>query len=142
MTNPQPSTTPQDQPMPVRAKLAAAWTSLMFLYAYVDILNFFTPGVIDDILAGKVFEFDLSQTFSTTALILMAVPIFMIVLSITLPARVNRFANLTVASLYVPVTAFNVLGESWLFFYGLGVALELILLVLILRYAWTWRACG
>jgi hypothetical protein len=131
-------TTLQDQPMPVRAKLAAAWTSFMFLYAYVDILNFFTPGVIADILAGRVFEFSLSQTFSTTALTLMAVPIFMIVLSTTLPAGVSRVANLLVASLYVPVTAFNVLGESWLLFYGLGVALELILLTFILRCAWTW----
>jgi hypothetical protein len=134
----QPTTTLADQPMSVRAKLAAAWTSFMFLDAYVDILNFFTPGTIEDILDGRVFEFALSQTFSTTALTLMAIPIFMVVLSITLPATVNRLANLIVASLYVPVTAFNVLGESWLFFYGLGVALELILLVLILRYAWTW----
>ncbi|WP_329000818.1 DUF6326 family protein [Kribbella sp. NBC_00709] len=133
------TTTPlEDQPIPVRAKLTAAWTSFMFLYAYVDILNFFTPGVIDDILNGKVFEFGLSQTFSTTALTLMAIPILMIVLSMTLPARVSRIANLVVASLYIPVTAFNALGESWLYFYGLGIALELILLALILRYAWTW----
>ena len=110
----------------------------MFLYAYVDILNFFTPGIIEDILDGKVFEFDLSQTFSTTALTLMAIPILMVVLSMTLPARVNRITNLVVAALYVPVTAFNVAGGSWLYFYGLGVVLELILLALIVRYAWTW----
>ncbi len=138
MSTPQLSTTLEDQPIPVRAKLAAAWTSFMFLYAYVDILNFFTPGVIEDIRGGKVFEFDLSQTFSTTALTLMAIPILMVVLSMTLSARVNRITNLIVASLYVPVSAFNVVGESWLYFYGLGVALELILLALILRYAWTW----
>ena len=135
----QPTTAAlEDQPMPVRAKLAAAWTSLMFLYAYVDILNFFTPGVVDDILDGRVFEFDLSQTFSTAALTLMAVPILMIVLSMALPARTSRIANLIVAAVYVPVTAFNVAGESWLYFYGLGVVLELTLLALIVRYAWTW----
>lgn len=134
----QPTTTLEDQPMPVRAKLAAAWTSFMFLYAYVDILNFFTPGVVEDILDGRVFEFALSQTFSTAALTLMAVPIFMVVLSMTLPAGVNRIANLIVASLYVPVTVFNVVGASWLYFYGLGIVLEVILLALILRYAWTW----
>jgi hypothetical protein len=138
MRTPQPTATLEDQPLPVRATLAAAWTSFMFLYVYVDILNFFTPGVIEDILDGRVFEFDLSQTFSTTALTLVAVPILMVVLSTTLPARVNRIANLVVASLYVPVTAFNLAGESWLYFYGLGVALELVLLALILRYAWTW----
>jgi hypothetical protein len=134
----QPVTALEDQPIPVRAKLVATWTSFVLLYAYVDILNFFTPGVIAEILDGKVFEFDLSQTFSTTALTLVAVPILMIVLSMALPARANRVANIVVALLYVPVTAFNLVGESWLFFYGLGVVLELILLALVVRYAWTW----
>ncbi len=138
MSTRQPTTTLEDQRVPVSAKLAAAWTSFMFLYAYVDILGFFTPGIVEDILDGRVFEFDLSQTFSTSALTLMAIPIFMIVLSMALPARVSRIANLVVAALYVPVTVFNLAGASWLYFYGLGVVLELIVLVLIMRYAWTW----
>ena len=33
---------------------------------------------------------------------------------------------------------FNVAGGYYLYFYGLGVVLELILLALIVRYAWTW----
>ena len=134
----QPTTTLENQPIPVRAKLAAAWTSFMFLYAYVDILGFYTPGTIEDILDNKVFEFDLSQTFSTTALTVVAIPIFMVVLSMTLPARMNRITNLFVAALYVPVTVFNVAGGFYLYFYGLGVVLELVLLALIVRYAWTW----
>ena len=139
MRTPRPTTTTlKDQPMPMRAKLAAAWTSFVFLYAYVDILGFYTPGTIEDILDGRVFEFDLSQTFSTTALTLVAVPIFMVVLSTTLPAWVNRITNLIVASIYVPITVFNVAGGFYLYFYGLGVVLELILLALIVRYAWTW----
>ncbi len=139
MTTPQPTAaTLEDRRIPVQAKLAATWTSLMFLYVYVDILNFFTPGVVEDILDGRVFEFDLSQTFSTTALALMAVPSLMVALSMALPARANRVTNLVAASLFVPVTAFNAVGESWLYFYGLGIVLELVLLGLIVRYAWTW----
>jgi len=133
----------EDLRIPVQAKLAAAWTSFMFLCAYVDIIAFFKPGVIVDILAGKVFEFDVSQTLLTTFLALMAIPIFMVVLSMTLPARANRTTNLIVASVQVPYTAFNVVGESWTYFYTgppfvLGLVLELILLAVILRYAWTW----
>jgi hypothetical protein len=139
MTTPQPTTaTFDDQPVPVRAKLAAAWTSFMFLYAYVDILNFYTPGTVTDILDGRVFEFDLSQTFSTSALALVSVPALMIVLSVLLPAGANRVTNLAVAAIYVPVTVFNLVGDSWVFFYGLGVVLELALLALVVRYAWTW----
>lgn len=138
MQTPHTSTTLVDHVVPTKLRLAAAWTAFMFLYAYVDILNFFTPGVVEDLLAGKVFEFELSQTFSITALTLVAIPILMIPLSTMLPARLNRIANLVVAGLYLPVTAFNVAGESWRYFYGLGVVLELILLAVIVRYAWTW----
>jgi hypothetical protein len=138
LENPPSQSTPEHLHIPVQAKLAAAWTSVMFLYAYVDIIAFFKPGVIDDILAGKVFVYDVSQTLLTTFLALMAIPIFMVVLSMTLPARANRITNLIVASVQVPYAAFNVVGESWTYFYGLGVVLEVILLALILRYAWTW----
>lgn len=131
-------TTLEDQQIPVRAKLAAAWTSFMFLYVYVDLLAFFKPGVINDILVGVVWEFDISQTLFTAFLALLAIPILMIVLSMTLPARANRITNLIVASVQIPFAAFNATGESWTYFYGLGVALEVIVLALILRYAWTW----
>ena len=135
------TTTLEDQRIPAQAKLAAAWTSFVFLYVYVDILAFYKPGVVDDILIGVVWEFDITPTWAITALTLLAIPIFMVVLSMTLPARANRITNLIVASLQVPFAAFNAvgqLGESWMYFYLLGVALELILLALILRYAWTW----
>ncbi len=135
---PTTTTTLEDPPVPVRAKLAAAWTSFMFLYVYVDVLGFYTPGTVEDILDGKVFEFDLSQTFSTAALAMLSVPIFMIVASMALPARANRTTNLVVATLYVPVTVFNVAGGYYLYFYGLGVVLELVVLALIVRWAWTW----
>ena len=138
MSTRQPTSTMEDQRIPVRAKLAAAWTGVVLLYAYVDIIAFFKPGVVPDILAGKVWEFDVSQALLTTFIALMAIPILMVVLSMTLPARANRITNLVVASVQVPFAAFNAVGESWTYYYGLGVALEVIILALILRYAWTW----
>ncbi len=130
-----------NSPIPVQAKLAAAWTSFVFLYAYVDIFAFYKPGVIADILIGVVWKFDITPTWAITVLTLLAIPIFMVVLSMTLPARVNRITNLIVASAQVPFAAFNAvgqLGESWMFYYLLAVALELIVLAFILRSAWTW----
>lgn len=139
MSTPHPVTTALEDPaVLVRVKLAAAWTSVMFLYIYVDILSFFKPGVVDEIAAGKVWEFDATQPLLTTFLALMAIPTFMILLSATLPARANRITNLVVASVQVPYAAFNVVGESWTFFYGLGVVLEVATLALVLRYAWMW----
>jgi hypothetical protein len=53
---------------------------------------------------------------------------------------VNRTINLVVATLYIPVSVFNAVGESssWSYFYGLSIGLELLLLAFILRSAWTW----
>lgn len=138
MTSRQPTTVLDDPPVSVRVKLAATWTSLMFVYVYVDILNFFTPGVVERILDGRVHEFDLSQTFSTSALLLMSIPSLMAVASVTLPARASRIANIAAACLFVPVTIFNITGESWLLFFGLSIVMELALLGLIMRIAWTW----
>ena len=131
----------QEAKLPVRAKLAAAWTSFMFLYIYVDYLALYKPGFVDEILAGIVHEFDTGPTFVALALTLMAIPILMILLSTTLPARVNRTINLVVATLYIPVSIYNVSGEeSWTYsyFYGLSIGLEVLLLAFILRSALTW----
>ncbi len=136
--NPPSRSALEDRRMPVQAKLAAAWTSLMFFYIYVDYLGLYKPGFIDDILAGVVFKFDISQTFIVIGLMLVGIPSLMIWLSMTLPARANRTLNLVVASLYIPYSAFNLAGGSWLYFYGLGVVLEVLLLAFILRSAWTW----
>ena len=116
--------------MPVQAKLAAAWASLMFLYIYVDYYHLYRPGILDDIQAGLVFEFEISPPLMTAFLALLAVPSLMITLSVVLPAQANRIANLLVAALYIPVTAFNAVGESWEWapFYVLSIGVELLLL--------------
>ena len=138
MKTSQSHTPLEDLRMPVQARIAAAWTSFMFFYIYVDYLHLYKPGVIDDVLAGIVFEFDINQTFVTTSLALVGIPALMVVLSMALPARANRVLNLVVASLYVPVSVFNVVGETWVLFYGLGIVVEVLLLAFILRSAWTW----
>ena len=138
LENPPTRSALEDLRMPVQAKLAAAWTSFMFLYIYVDYFTLYKPGVIHDILVGSVWEFDISQVFVVVGLSLMAVPILMVFLSMTLPARANRLMNLIVAPIYVVVSAFNALGESWTYYYTLSIGLEVIVLALIVRYAWTW----
>jgi hypothetical protein len=132
---PQPTSTAS---VPVQTKLAAAWTSFMFLYVYVDLLGLYKPGMVADILEGKVFTFDISQTFAVSALAATSIPTLMILLSTTLPPRANRAANLVVATLLIPYMAFNLAGGEWLYYYGLGLAVELVILAFILRSAWTW----
>ena len=121
----------------VKLKLAALWTSFMFLYIYVDHFAIFMPSKIEDILKGKVFVFDITQEFLLTALVSVTIPALMIFLSVALPAKVNRWANIIIAALYIPFTLFNLSGETWMHMV-FGAAVEVVLLCIIIRYAWKW----
>jgi hypothetical protein len=127
----------EDIDVNVKLKLAALWTSFMFLYVYVDIFGFYKPGTIEDILIGKVFTFDITPTWALVALVFVSIPGLMIFLSLALPARVNRWTNIVVAILYIPFTLFNIVGESWAHMYY-GATVEVVLLALVLWYAWKW----
>ncbi len=126
--------------LPVQATLAAAWTSFMFLYVYVDVLNFYKPGVVDGILDGLVWRFEISATLLTFFLVSVSIPAVMVVLSMTLPARVNRIVNLVVAVVLIPYSIFNAAGTTgeWIAFYAVSIGLEVLILAFILRSAWTW----
>ncbi len=121
----------------VKMKLAALWASMMFFYIYVDYFGLYKPDVIEDILAGKVFAFDITQVFLLTALILTTIPALMIFLSVALPAKVNRWTNIIVAAVWIPYTLFNLAGEFWMYMVY-GAVVEVVLLCLIIRYAWKW----
>src|SRR4051794_4760609 len=138
--NPPAHSALEDRRMPVQAKLAAAWTSVMFLYIYVDYLYLYKPGVIDDLRAGVVFEFDITPTLLTIFVAVIAIPALMVMLSMTLPARVNRATNFVVAPLYTPVSLLEGVGESWdwAFFSALSIGLGVLLLPFILPPAWPW----
>jgi hypothetical protein len=130
----------EDRQVPVQAKLAAAWTSLMFLVIYIDYFHLYQPGEIDDIRGGVIFGLDISGTLMSIFFAIIAIPALMILLSMTLPARVNRATNLVVASLYIPAVGMNFLGSlpDYAFYYALTIGVEVLLLAFILRAAWTW----
>lgn len=138
------SLTHQPQPalarpiVPIHGKIAAAWTSFMFLYLYVDVLNFYKPGVVAGILDGFVWKFEVSPPLLTGILASITIPALMVVLSVMLPARANRIVNTVVSALYAPFSVFNVAGATaeWLPFYALSIGVELALLALIVRWSW------
>ena len=127
----------EDVRINVKLKIAALWASFMFLYIYVDYFHLYMPGSIEDILAGKVFTFDISYVFLQIAMFFVAIPALMIFLSVALPAKVNRWANIIIAAMYIPYMLFNLAGEAWVHMYFAAVV-EVVLLLLIIRYAWKW----
>ena len=121
----------------VKLKLASLWVSFMFLYIYVDYFHLYMPGSIEDILAGKVFVFDITYVFLMIAMTFVTVPAVMIFLSVALSAKVNRWTNIIVATVYIPYMLFNLAGEAWMHMVFAAVV-EVVLLLLVIWYAWKW----
>lgn len=127
----------EDAKVNLKLKLATLWASFMFLYIYVDYFHLYMPGSLKDILAGKVFVFDISYIFLLIAMIFVAIPTLMIFLSVVLPAKENRWTNIIVAIVFIPYMLFNLVGEAWVHMY-FAAALEVVLLFLIIGYSWNW----
>lgn len=128
----------EDTQVNVKLKLAALWTSFMFLYIYVDYFHLYMPGQMDEILKGKVFVFDISQGFLMAALASVTIPALMIFLSVALPTKVNRLTNIIIAAVYIPFTLSNLAGMTWMHMVFAAVV-EIVILCLIIRYAWKLR---
>ena len=67
----------------------------------------------------------------------MTIPSLMVFLSLALPAKANRWTNIIVGILYIFVMLGSAIGVSW-FYYIFGSIVEVVLLLLIVWYAWKW----
>jgi hypothetical protein len=126
----------QDYWINPRIKIAALWTSTMFIFAYVDLFSSFRADVRADIEAGKMFAFTIGQGFLLGVTIYILVPSLMLFLSLVLSVRVTRMANIVLAVLYAVTIAGGAIGE-WNY-YILGSLVEVALLAGVVFYAWTW----
>lgn len=127
----------EDIKLNVKLKLAALWASFMFLYIYVDYFHLYMPGSVEDILAGKMYVFDITQVALLIGLVSVTIPALMIFLSVALSAKVNRWVNIIIAAVYIPYTLFNLVGEAWIHMV-FGAVVEVVLLLLVIWYAWKW----
>ena len=112
----------EDHPTSPRIKLSALWASTLFVFLYVDLVSMYRADVRADIEAGKVFAFTIGQgvLLGMTAYIL--IPSLMVSLSLVLPVRVARTANIVLATLYAITIVGGAVGE-WNY-YILGSVVE------------------
>ncbi|MBA7686222.1 hypothetical protein ES703_94663 [subsurface metagenome] len=136
-SNRKTATILEDGKINVKIKLSALWVALTFLFIYVDYFGLFKPGFIENVIAGEVAGRQVSQVFLLAGMALMTIPSLMIFLSLTLKAKANRWTNVIVGIFEVFILIVFVIGESWAF-YIFGTIVEVVLLSLIVWYAWTW----
>lgn len=132
-----PSLPLSDPKVPVRAKLAALWTSVMFCYVYGDYFELYRPGKLQQMLGGEMALGPVTQGLLVGTAILMAIPALMIVLTFILPANVGRWLNIGVALFYAGVMTLILVNGAWLF-YLLFAVIEIVLTLVVAWSAWRW----
>lgn len=80
---------------------------------------------------------EVSQGTLLLASLIVMIPAVMIVLSLLLPAGVNRSLNLVLAILYTLVNVSNLVGESWAYYFLFGIA-EIAVTTFVFFTAWRW----
>ena len=129
-------TTYESSPVNVRVKIFGLWTATLFVFAYVDIFQFYRADVLADIAAGKVSAFTIGQGFLLFTTAYIVLPSLMVFLTLVLPPRVNRIVNMVLSVLYALTIAVAAIGE-WTYFV-IASLIEIVLLAAIAYLAWTW----
>jgi hypothetical protein len=120
----------------VRIKISALWTSMLFVFAYVDLFSLYRPDFRADLEAGEIGGFTVNQAFLLGTTVYVVIPSLMVFCALILRPRVNRIANIALSIIYVLTIIAAAIGE-WNY-YILGSAIEAALLAAIVYYAWTW----
>jgi hypothetical protein len=120
----------------VRIKISALWTSMLFVFAYVDIFSLYRPDFRADIEAGEIAGFTVNQSFLLGTTVYVVIPSLMLFCALVLRPRVNRVGNIVLGIVYAPTIIAGAIGE-WSY-YIFGSAIEVALLAAIVYYAWTW----
>ncbi|MDI9341600.1 MAG: DUF6326 family protein, partial [Sediminibacterium sp.] len=107
----------EDIQINVKLKIAMLWISFMLLYGYVDYFALYMPGNINGIIKGKVYLFEITQSFIMAALVALTIPTLMVFISVALPSKPNRIINIIVAIIHIPYMLFNLSGEAWAHMY-------------------------
>lgn len=118
----------------VQIKLAGIWVALMLTYLLGDVLRIFSG----DFKAGEIGGMRLTQAMWLGIAVLMLIPILMIVLTLSLPQPVNRWANIIIAVFFflfnlVALPTYPSAYDKFLIVVGLG------LNVLTVWHAWRWE---
>ena len=124
--------------LPTRIKFAAAWTSVMFMYAYADLLGFYDRRLIESILEGNMPVLGpITPELRLGIAVLMSVPSLMIFVSIVAPKSVSRWANGVAGVLFTLIIVWTLVMESPLYYKYFGL-LEVALTIYVVWAAFNW----
>jgi hypothetical protein len=138
---PSTSTSLTNYEINVKIKLAALWTTLMFLYIYADYFGLMTPGAIEEMIDLKTPVGPTTPGLLVIFSVLLIVPALMIFLSVFLKPQFNKWFNIVVALFYTGISILIIIsgiGNEWQTFFVLYNVVEVVVFMLIIWQAWNW----
>lgn len=121
----------------VKIKLSILWIARMLTGFLGDVIRFFEPGIIEGIIAGDIDGMLMTHEMLLGMAILMEIPIIMVVLSLILKDKANRWANITVAGFLLILDGIGVVVATSAYVYVV-VGVGLVFNFMTVWYAWTW----
>lgn len=121
--------------MNTESKLSTLWIVVMFNMLFADVLMLFLPGFLQNLLAGTT-PVQITQELMLVMALIIEIPIIMIFLSRILKPKANRRVNIVAAVITI---LFIVGGGSLILHYVFFASVEVICLLMIIRYAWKWK---
>ena len=129
----------EDFKVPVRLKLSALWTGVMFLYIYGDYFELYVPGKVEGLLNGQNMLDSPMKLFLAT--FLLTIPALMIFLSLMLKPQMTRWLNIGVGAFFTLLTLLVGISSmsEWRAFYVFLAFLESVVTAVIVWQAWNWK---
>lgn len=125
----------------VQIKLSALWAARMLSGFLGDVLRFTDPVALEQNLARET-PITITEELLVGMGIFMALPIFMVVLSLTLKGKASRWANIILGTIFVGFDLFFLIST----FSAGSAAYEIVMAfiypvfpALIVWHAWKWR---
>ncbi len=123
----------------VRIILSALWVARMLSSLQGDSTRFYDPVALKELVAGTT-EITVTNEMLLVMSIILAVPIFMSFLSLTLKDKANRWANLIIGVFFVVWELVFLIfvylqGPAYEIFWGIA---YLVFAALVVWYAWKW----
>ena len=121
----------------VKLKLSILWVARMLTGLQGDVIRYMEPGMLESIIDGTL-DIPLTEEMLALMAVMMMIPIFMVFLSVELPYKPNRWANIIVAIFFIVLDGlgFMILRPVYENILTVG---YIVFCAIIVWYAWKWR---
>ncbi|MFW9803503.1 MAG: DUF6326 family protein [Candidatus Thorarchaeota archaeon] len=120
----------------VKKTLSLLWVARMLTGIQGDVIRIMDPNTLEDIIAGTT-AVPMTEEILAAMAALMLLPIFMVFLSLKLPYKANRWANIIVAIAFIVIDGIGFIIPRPLYENIMGIG-YVVFCALIVWYAWKW----